>query len=262
MPPVTRAFALPAALLLAAGGILAVVLPAATSEAATTTLCGFQTAAVDGGAYTVDNNEWGSSRPECITTDGNAEFKVAKSSIENGHVGKPGGYPSIYKGCTYGACTSASGLPLQVSAIHPGTVTTSWRTRQVGGSSIYNVAYDIWFNQTPTTSGEANGAELMIWLYRHGPKHPYGTQIASDVSIGGRSYNVWFGDEHGVNTVTYWMTSRTTSVRDLRLRPLIFNAVRHGYISRSWYLIDVEAGFEIWRGGTGLATKSFSVSVR
>jgi hypothetical protein len=262
MPPVTRAFVLPAALLLAAAGILTVVLPSVSSAAATTTLCGLTSAPVDGGAYTLDNDEWGSKASECVATNGNAEFRVANSSIENGRQGKPGGYPDLYKGCTYGACTADSGLPLRVSAIHADTVTTSWRTHQIGGSSIYNVAYDIWFNRTPSTSGEANGAELMIWLYRHGPKHPYGTQVASDVSIGGHTYNVWFGDGHGINTVSFWMTSRTTSVRDLRLRPLIADAMQRGYIRRSWYLIDVEAGFEIWRGGAGLATKSFAVTAR
>jgi hypothetical protein len=45
------------------------------------------------------------------------------------------------------------------------------------------------------------------------------------------------------------------------LRPLIADAVRRGYIKPSWYLVDVEAGFEIWRQGAGLATRSFSVHV-
>jgi cellulose 1,4-beta-cellobiosidase len=41
----------------------------------------------------------------------------------------------------------------------------------------------------------------------------------------------------------------------------VADAVKRGYISNSWYLIDVEAGFELWQGGAGLATKSFSVHV-
>ncbi|MCW2929205.1 MAG: glycoside hydrolase, family 6, partial [Actinomycetia bacterium] len=40
----------------------------------------------------------------------------------------------------------------------------------------------------------------------------------------------------------------------------VADAVRRGYISSSWYLIDVEAGFELWQGGAGLATNSFSVN--
>jgi hypothetical protein len=258
-----RALALPAALV-AVSSLLAVSLHAASSGAATTSarLCNSQTASVDRGAYTIGNNEWASSAPECITTDGGADFAVANSSIMSGQHSPPGGYPAIYKGCHWGACTSGSGLPIRVSGIRADreTVTTSWRTSQPGGSNVYNVAYDIWFNRTPTTSGAPNGAELMIWLNHRGHVHPYGSQVASKVSVRGRSYNVWFGKQ-GWNTVTYTMTTPATSVSRLDLRALVADAVRRGYISTSWYLLDVEAGFELWHGGAGLATKSFSVSV-
>jgi cellulose 1,4-beta-cellobiosidase len=258
MTPVKRALAVPAALL-AAGGILALGLPAASSQAATTTLCKLQTASVDGSRYTVENNEWGSSAPECITTDGGADFTVANSAIHNATNGAPGGYMAIYKGCHWGACTTGSGFPIRASDIHPGTVTTSWSTAQPGGSSDYDVAYDIWFNQTPTTSGQPNGTELMIWLNHNGPVQPFGSQVASDVSVGGRGYNVWFGQQ-GWNTVSYTMTAGTTSVSNLDLQAVVADAVKRGYIGNSWYLIDVEAGFEAWQGGAGLATKSFSVN--
>jgi hypothetical protein len=257
LTPFTRAVALPA-VLLAAGGALA-VLPATTSQAATTPLCNSQTISVGGGPYMIENNEWGSSAPECITTDGSTDFAVAHSAIAN-PISTPGGYPAIYKGCHWGACTPGSGFPIQVSDIHPGTVTTSWSTSQPGGSNVYNVAYDIWFNQTPTTSGQPHGAELMIWLNHNGPVHPFRSRVASNVSIGGRSYNVWFGRQ-AWNTISYTMTSGTTSVSHLDLQPFIADAVRRGYISRSWYLVDVEAGFEIWRGGAGLAANAFSVHV-
>lgn len=263
MTPRRPALALAAALLLGTGDILAVVLAAACSEAATTTLCDSQTLSVGGGAYTIMNNEWGSSAPECITTDGNAGFTVATSSIAkatNATNGAPGGYPSIYKGCHWGACTPDSGFPIQVSSIHSGTVTTSWSTTQPGGSNDYNVAYDIWFNQTPTTSGQPDGAELMIWLNHNGPVHPSGSPVASNLSIGGRSYHVWFGNR-GWNTISYTMTTGTASVSNLDLQALVADAVSRGYIRSSWYLIDVEAGFELWQGGAGLATNSFSVKV-
>jgi hypothetical protein len=258
MIPLTRALALPAAML-AAGGILAVSLPAPSSQAATTTLCNSQTASVDGSGYTIENNEWGSSAPECITTDGSTDFTVANSAIDNATNSAPGGYAAIYKGCHWGACTTGSGFPIKVSDIHPGTVTTSWSTTQPGGSNDYDVAYDIWFNQTPTTSGQPNGTELMIWLNHNGPVQPFGSKVSSDVSVGGRGYNVWFGQQ-GWNTVSYTMTAGTTSVSNLDLQAVVADAVRRGYISSSWYLIDVEAGFEMWQGGAGLATKSFSVN--
>jgi cellulose 1,4-beta-cellobiosidase len=256
--PFTRTVALPAGLLLA-GGLLAASLPAASSEAAATTkLCQSQTATVGGKAYTVENNEWGSSAPECITTDASTGFAVANSSIANSTYSAPGGYAAIYKGCHWGACTPRSGFPIQVSNIRPGKVTTSWSTSQPGGSNDYDVAYDIWFNQSPTATGQPNGTELMIWLNHHGHVQPFGAKVASKVSIGGRGYNVWFGKQ-GWNTVSYTMTSGTTSVSNLDLQPLIADAINRGYISPSWYLLDVEAGFEMWKGGAGLATNSFSV---
>jgi cellulose 1,4-beta-cellobiosidase len=258
MTTFARALALAAALL-AAGGTLA-VLVSTSSEAATRPLCKSENLPVEGSAYTVENNEWGSSAPECITTDGSTDFTVANSSIANGPFGAPGGYPATYKGCHFGACTQGSGFPIQVSDIHARTVTTSWSTSQPGGSSDYDVAYDIWFNQTRKTSGQPNGTELMIWLNHNGHVQPFGSKVASNVSIGGGGYDVWFGKQ-AWNTVSYTMTTGTTSVSNLDLQPLIADAVSRGYISPSWYLIDVEAGFELWQGGAGLASKSFSVKV-
>jgi Glycosyl hydrolase family 12 len=245
-------------------GAAAVSVPAAASAHATSiVLTGSQSTPVAGGAYAVQNNEWGSSAPESITSDGGADFTVANSSINDATNSAPGGYPSIYAGCHWGNCTKGglAAKPVQASTLtDPGTVTTSWSTSQPGGSSAYDVAYDIWFNQTPTTTGQPNGTELMIWLNHNGPVQPFGSKMASNVSIGGRSYNVWFGRQ-AWNTVSYTMTSGTTSVRNLDLAAVTADAVARGYIQKSWYLIDVEAGFELWRGGAGLATKYFSVNL-
>jgi hypothetical protein len=41
----------------------------------------------------------------------------------------------------------------------------------------------------------------------------------------------------------------------------IADAIRRGHLHESWYLVDVEAGFELWQGGAALTTKSFSVRV-
>jgi cellulose 1,4-beta-cellobiosidase len=251
---------LPAGLALA-GGLLAVSLPAASSEASTNpTLCQQQTAHIDSSDYTVENNEWGSSEPECSTPEGSTGFKVANSAIANSTYGAPGGYTAIYKGCHWGQCTRDSGLPIKVADVTPGKVTTTWSTAQPGGSNDYDVAYDIWFNSTPTTKGQPNGTEMMIWLNHNGGVQPFGSKSASNVSIGGRSYDVWYGNQ-GWNTVSYTMNTGTTSVSKLDLQPLIADAISRGWISPSWYLIDVEAGFEIWHGGQGLATKSFAVDV-
>jgi cellulose 1,4-beta-cellobiosidase len=57
------------------------------------------------------------------------------------------------------------------------------------------------------------------------------------------------------------MTTPGSSVSGLDIGTLTQDAVSRGYTQTSWFLIDVEAGFELWQGGAGLATNSFSVSV-
>jgi Glycosyl hydrolase family 12/Cellulose binding domain len=229
---------------------------AATGGAA---LCNSQRLAVDGGAYTVQNNEWGSGASECLAVGGPGGFAVTTSAIANSTGGAPGGYPSIYRGCHWGSCTPRSGLPVPVSRLlSPGTVTTTWATAQPRAGA-YDVAYDIWFNQAPSASGQPGGAELMIWLNHNGPVQPFGSLVGTAV-IGGRSYDVWFGKQ-AWNTISYSMVTGTTSVRDLDIGQFAADALRRGYIQKSWYLIDVEAGFELWQGGAGLATDSFAVNV-
>ena len=127
-------------------------------------------------------------------------------------------------------------------------------------AAAYDVAYDIWFNQTPTTTGQPNGAELMIWINHHGSVQPFGAPVGT-TSINGVAYRVWEGAQPWGDTVSYVMASPTTSVRNVDIGGLAANAASRGYIKKSWYLIDVKAGFELWRGGAGLATKSFSVKV-
>jgi hypothetical protein len=243
--------------------LFAVVLPSTSAHAATTSLCDAQTASVAGGGYIVQNNEYDSSASECVSTDGNADFSVANSGIANSTSGSPGAYPSIYQGCHWGSCSSGglSSDPIQVSSLQSGQVTTSWSTSQPGGSNAYDVAYDIWFNQTATTSGQPNCTEIMVWLNHDGSVQPFGSTVATGVNVGGTNYSIWEGGQSTWDTVTYDMTSPATSVSNLDLYPIAQDAVSRGYLSASCYLIDVEAGFELWQGGAGLATNSFSVSV-
>jgi cellulose 1,4-beta-cellobiosidase len=234
---------------------------ASATTASATTLCSEQTASVDGGTYIVQNNEYDSSASECVSTDGGADFTVANSAIDNATDGSPGAYPSIYQGCHWGNCSSGglTSAPVLVSDLTPGTVTSSWSTTQPG-TGTYDVAYDIWFNQTPTTDTQPDCTELMVWLNHNGSVQPFGSEIASGVTVGGYSYNIWEGQQSTWNTISYEMNTGTTSVSNLDIGTLAQDAVSRGYLSDSCYLIDVEAGFELWQGGAGLATNSFSVT--
>jgi len=252
-----------AALALGTGGLVGVT--ATASRAADTTLCQYQVAQVGGGRYTVQNNEWGSSAPECVTTNGRSSFRVASSAISNATDGAPGGYPSIFAGCHWGDCTKGglAARPLLLAALGAGMVTSSWYTTDPGGSgNAYDVAYDIWVNRTPTTPSAPDGTEVMVWINHHGQVQPAGSVVAADVRIDGYRYDVWYSPGSGTgNTVSYEMASSRTAVTNLDIGALLSDAEQRGYTDPSWYLISVEAGFEIWRGGTGLATRSFSVNL-
>jgi Glycosyl hydrolase family 12 len=241
---------------------MAVAATAATTLATTaadtpTTLTGSQVAATHDGLYKIQNDGWASSAGS-ITTDLGADFTVTRPSISpDVAAGEPGGYPSIYQGCHWGNC---SGGPLAAHPVRAGTgVTSSWSTTQPGGSSIYNMAFDGWFNSAPRTSGRPDCAELMVWLNHSGSVQPAGSRTGA-ATIDGTHYSVWYGTG-AWKTISYDMTRPETSVRNLDIGHVARDAVRRGYLSASCYLISMEGGFEVWRGGTGLGTKSFSVHV-
>jgi cellulose 1,4-beta-cellobiosidase len=136
----------------------------------------------------------------------------------------PGSYYSIYQGCHWGECSA-------------------------GGSSVYDVAYDIWFNRTATTAGQPNCTEIMVWLNYNGPVQPFGSTVASGVNVGGTGHTAWEGGQSSWDTVGYVMNSPTSSVGNLDIALSARDAVSRGYLSNSCCLIDVEAGFELWQGG-------------
>ena len=49
-------------------------------------------------------------------------------------------------------------------------------------------------------------------------------------------------------------------VKNMPLKPFFSDAEKNLWLSSSSYLWQLAAGFELWSGGTGLASKSFSVS--
>jgi hypothetical protein len=234
-------------------GAAAALLPVATAHAATTTCAPQGTISANGGEYTIQANEWNSSAQQCITYTGGTAWSVSTANF-NLSGGAPATYPSIYKGCHWGACTSDSGLPIQVSKL--AAATSSWSTVQPA-SGAYDVAYDLWTNSAPTTGGQPDGSEIMIWLNSRGGVSPFGSKVAS-ANIGGLNWDVWTGRQTSWNIVSYVLQGGGTAFNGLNVKALIDDSVARGVTNANHYLLDAEAGFEIWRGGQGLATNSFS----
>ena len=211
--------------------------------------------------YVVQNNRWGASTQQCIAGDNaNTSWRVSTSQHNMPTNGHPAGYPSIFKGCHWGNCTNSSGMPRQYSAMS--SVPSSWSI-SVPTTGSWNAAYDIWFNKSSSSSGQNDGAEIMIWLNSRNVQ-PAGTRVASGVSIAGAQWDVWHTTMSGSgvtwNYVGYKRTSPTNSV-NFDLKAFFNDARNRGYIQSTWWLTSVQAGFELWAGGVGLQTNSFSVTV-
>lgn len=237
--------------------ILFVCTCSSLANSQSSTCAPFGTFTLSNQTYTVQNNEWNSTATECISATEPSSFTVTQSSLSNPTNNAPGGYPSIYKGCHWGNCTVNSGLPLQVNNI--GSALSNWNTTQPAAGA-YDVAYDVWFNQSPSTTGQPDGAELMIWLNSRGGVQPAGSQVGQ-ATIKGAPYTVWTARMPSWNYIAYVSNNPTTAVADLDLRAFTNDAVTRNSISPAWYLIGVEAGFEIWQGGANLATNSFSFNI-
>jgi hypothetical protein len=223
--------------------------------AAQSTCSATDVTALDSGLYNFQMNEYDSSLEECATISG-IGFNITTADFSNATDGSPATYTSIYRGCHWGDCTSSNPFPIEESNI--ASATTSVSITQPSG---YNndAAYDIWFNQTSTTSGQPNGTEIMIWLNHQGSIEPFGSQVAT-ATIDGASYEVWTGNQSSWKIVSYVASTPVTSVSNLNLVPFFADAVSRGSLESSWWLIDVEYGFEIWTGGQGLAMSGYSVS--
>ncbi len=213
------------------------------------------TAAGRGPRYVVRNDTFG-HRSEClVNVDDLPDFRISKSGA-HGNPAEPVAYPNIFLGCSWGVCSPRSGLPRRVDRIR--TLVTSWSTVQ-SASGHWSAGYDIWLDRRRSTSGQSGGAELMIWLNSRGfPPNAWPV-----VTVGGRRYHLahWVAARHGKrwNYIQFRMVRSAKRVRNLDVLPFIKAAERAGLVRRSWWMVSVEAGFEIWRGGVGLATRWFTV---
>lgn len=240
-----------------AAGLAAIALcvGSAWPAAAQSTCSPMAVTPLHGGVYNFQMNEANSSAKECANVSGTG-FSITTANFNLPTNGAPGAYTSVYRGCHWGNCTSSNPFPLQVSGI--ASATTTVRITQPSGHTN-DAAYDIWFNKTRTTSGQPDGTEVMIWLNHQGTIQPFGSRAGS-VNLSGASYEVWTGNQNSWKIISYVATTPVTGFTSLNLLPFFSDAVSRGCLDPSWWLIDVEFGFEIWSGGQGLGISNFSVN--
>ncbi|MCK2213884.1 cellulose binding domain-containing protein [Actinomadura sp. ATCC 31491] len=236
------------------GALLATCLFATPAQAAPVLCDKYASTTVQNGRYVVINNVWGADTAQCIDVNQNGGFTITQAAHNKATNGAPAAYPAIYAGCHYANCSTGSNLPMQASSSAFSSLRTSV-SMTYPGSGVWDAAYDIWFDPTPRTDGQNTGAEIMVWLNRQGSIQPVGSQVGT-VNLAGGTWQVWYGNI-GWNVISYVRTSATSSI-DFTINTFLSDAISRGYAQRSWYLTSVQAGFEPWVGGAGLAVNSFS----
>lgn len=202
-----------------------------------------------GGSYVLQANEYRSSAPFSVCPTGSNGFTVQTSAISTGSSAVQA-YPSIYKGDHWNQVSSGDPFPIPISRL--GSVSTSVST-VANAPGSWDDAYDTFFS----SSGDSNPnqIEVMVWLTHQGQNQPAGHQVATNVNIGGHTWNVWYGG----HTISYVSSQPVTSL-SFNFGPIAQDLVTRGYVPGQDSLTDVEQGFEIWSGGQGLQTTSFTVN--
>jgi hypothetical protein len=137
------------------------------------------------------------------------------------------------------------------------SVPTTFNVSTVPGK--WNASYDIWFDPTPRTNGPNTGLELMIWV-NYSDVQPIGSRVAQ-VALAGANWEVWFGNNGHSNVASYRRIG-ASNTNAFDIKSFMNDAQARGYLSSAWYLTSVQAGFEVWAGGTGLKVNSFSVAAK
>jgi hypothetical protein len=233
---------------------LAALLTGASSSHADTTICEEFGSTTIQGRYVVQNNRWGTSATQCITVT-NSGFRIAQADGSVPTNGAPKSYPSVFNGCHYTNCSPGTNLPARLSSISGAPTSISYS--YVSGA-VYDAAYDIWLDPTPRTDG-VNRTEIMIWFNRVGSVQPVGSPVGS-ATVAGRQWQVWSGN-NGTNDVLSFVAPSTIDSWNFDVMDFARNAVSRGLASNDWYLTSIQAGFEPWQNGAGLAVTSFSSAV-
>src|SRR3954471_5869846 len=244
----------PAVAATAATALIVAGIAVTTTADAGTSVCDKFGQSRTASGYVAQNNLWGTDTPQCITVSGDG-FTLSTSQANKPTDGPPASYPSIFWGCHYGTCTSGFS-PVPVSSAPFSSIATSAQYSYVD-QGAYDAAYDIWFDPTPRTDGQNTGAELMIWLNHRGGVRPVGSKVGT-VQLAGADWDVWYGNI-GWNVVSYVRSTPSSSI-STSVSAFYNDVVGRGYGQTSWYLTSVQAGFEPWVGGEGLALTSFAVT--
>jgi hypothetical protein len=217
-----------------------------------------------GASYKLNNNIWGASSDgagsQCVWYDSTAGTWGVNASHTSGSDQDIKGYPALVRGWVWynssgviWASASDTTFPVQLSQVQ--TFTSGWNVTVPANGEKYNTSYDIWLD-TQSNPNYKPQYEIMVWINYKGPAYggtdfkPIGTKVESNVTVAGNTWDIYTGQNSTNNVYTFRRTTNTSTVSNLDLKALITYAKNAGFIQNSYYLLGVQAGWEIVAGGT------------
>jgi hypothetical protein len=181
------------------------------------------------GSYTLYTDEWGSTNPVTMFYNSATNWEF-QASFTGGGVKA---YPHTQVNTNVSDSTNVSG---SYSGSH--------------SSGTYDFAWDNWDN---------NGADYMIWESWGGGAGPLGSEVKSNVSIDGSTYNVYSGND-GHECISFLKTSQNSSGSQ-NCNQIQEWAVTNKYTSGKT-ISNIEMGYEVstTSGTTEWEMNSFSAS--
>ncbi|KAL0958812.1 hypothetical protein HGRIS_014131 [Hohenbuehelia grisea] len=159
-----------------------------------------------------------------------------------------------------------NGLNKQLSAIKSMPSTWKW-SQSASGSIVADVAYDLFTSSSP---GGNNVNEIMIWLanYNAGPiSSQYNSDgtpkpVASNVSLAGHTWNVYFGS-NGANNVYSFLPTGNGIITSFSgdLNTFLKYLTSSQGVSASQYLKTAQGGTEPTTGSATLTTSAYSLVI-
>ncbi|KAJ7621234.1 glycoside hydrolase family 12 protein [Roridomyces roridus] len=233
--------------------------PTPEVEERATSFCG-QWDTTTAGPYTLFLDQWGlsgaSSGSDCATINTVNGNTVAWSTTWSWTGGT-----GVKSFTNLGA---NSGLNKQLSAIK--SIPAVWTWSQSSSSVVADVAFDLF---TSTSSGGSAVNEIMIWLanFNAGPisstYNSAGQPVpkVSNLSLGGHTWNLYFGSNGANNVWSFLPTSGTVPSFNADINLFIKYLTANEGIATSQFLTTAQAGTEATSGSATLTTSAYSLVI-
>jgi hypothetical protein len=173
----------------------------------------------------------------------------------------PGAFPSLVYGWQAGNFYGGYAGGRTVGSL--GTATTDW-SFSVNNVSQYDAAYDIWLAPTKAPATANGGVELMVWLQYSGVQPAGPTTSVGTVTSGGKTFAAYTTSITNAGStwtyLAYLANAQTSSVSGLDLKPFFADAEKRG-LGTGWYLLGIQAGFEVYNASGSVTTTSFDVNI-